>query len=417
MKVDIASALATMKSVSPILAAASIDERNAALLHLCDELSAQRAFILEANEKDMNIAKEEGIDAPLLKRLTFDEHKLDDSIAGLRSLATLYDPVGKRSMFRSLDEGLILSRIACPIGVIGVIFEARPDAMIQIAALCIKSGNCAVLKGGKEATYTNRVLFACVKAAATKAGLPEGCLYQAEARSEIAELLSHDKYVDLIIPRGSNAFVKYIMDNTRVPVLGHADGICHIYAHAAADIDMAIKVIVDAKSQYPAACNSMETLLVHESLLPTLLPPLKKALDEAGIRALGDASVTNIIDCEKATDEDFDTEFLCLTMAIKSVTSLDAAIDHINAHGSHHKVHFFARIDSAGVYHNCSTRFADGFRYGFGAEVGISTGKIHARGPVGLEGLVTYKYTLEGDGHIVGDYASGKSSFNFEDLD
>ncbi|MBQ6491182.1 MAG: glutamate-5-semialdehyde dehydrogenase, partial [Atopobiaceae bacterium] len=316
---------------------------------------------------------------------------------------------------------------SCPIGVIGVIFEARPDALVQISSLCLKSGNCAILKGGSETMRTNKALFDLIHAAAVAAGLPEGCLHQVEARSEISELLACDTAIDLLIPRGSNAFVRYIMDNTRIPVMGHSDGICHIYVDGAADVEKAVRICVDAKVQYTAACNAVETILVQRSAAPALLPEIVAGLQGEGVEVRGTDEVRAIVDCKPATDADWDTEYLALVVSIKLVEGVDEAVDHINRHGSHHTdaiitedaaaaARFMQLVDSAGVYQNCSTRFADGFRYGFGAEVGISTSKLHARGPVGLEGLVTYKYKIFGSGQIVGDYASGASSFHFRDL-
>ncbi len=418
--------LRQMKRVSPQMAGLSLEIRNQALSNITKALTASKSEILSANLADMEAARAAGIPGPILKRLKFDEHKLADSVSGVLSLRELPDPLFHVTIDRQLDAGLRLVRESCPIGVIGVIFEARPDAMIQIAGLCVKSGNCAILKGGSEALLTNRVLFRIIDEAVQAAGLPEGCLMQAEARSEISELLSFHQYVDLIIPRGSNAFVQYIMQNTKIPVLGHADGICHIYADKAADVNKSVPILVDAKSQYPAACNALETLLVHKDVAQALLPPLFAAMKDEGITLKSDAAVQAIIPCESAEEADFDREFLDLVMAVKVVDSLGAAIDHINLHGSHHTdciltedpeaaARFMKIVDSAGVYQNCSTRFADGFRYGLGAEVGISTGKIHARGPVGLEGLISYKYKLFGDGHIVGDYASGKRQFHFSD--
>ena len=363
----------------------------------------------------------------MVKRLRFDEHKLADVCAGIDDTIALPDPVGRTLLKREMDEGLVLVRESCPIGVIGVIFEARPDALVQISSLCLKSGNCAILKGGSETMRTNRALFELIHAAAVEAGLPQGCLHQVEARADINELLGCDTSVDLLIPRGSNAFVRYIMDNTRIPVMGHSDGICHIYVDGAADIEKAVRICVDAKIQYTAACNAVETLLVQRSAAAELLPPIVAALQAEGVEVRGTDEVRAIADCAPATDADWDTEYLALIVSIKLVDGVDEAIDHINRHGSHHTdaiitedaataARFMQLVDSAGVYQNCSTRFADGFRYGFGAEVGISTSKLHARGPVGLEGLVTYKYKIFGSGQIVGDYASGKSSFHFKDL-
>lgn len=347
--------------------------------------------------------------------------------AELTGLIALPDPIDRVTLARELDEGLSLYRVTCPIGVIGVIFEARPDALVQISSLCLKSGNCAILKGGKETTYTNRVLFRLIQKAAIAAGLPENALLQAEQHNEIDELLECHESVDLLIPRGSNAFVQYIMSHTAIPVLGHADGVCHIYVDKDYEEEIAIPAIVDAKVQYPAACNAVETILVHRSIAKDLLPKLARALTDAGVTIRGTKEVNDIIPVDVISEgESFHKEYLSLTLAIKLVGDLDEAISHINTFGSHHTdcimtkneaaaKRFMALVDSAGVYQNASTRFADGFRYGFGAEVGISTSKIHARGPVGLEGLISYKYKLFGHGQIVGDYASGKKQFHFKD--
>ncbi len=424
---EIADVAREMKLASPEVAATSTDTRNAALAAIKDSLAANAAAIFAANAEDLAAAEENGIASAIVKRLKFDQHKLDDVIAGISDLIGLADPVGATLLDRELDEGLRLRRIACPIGVIGVIFEARPDALVQISTLCLKSGNCSILKGGSETMRTNRALFELIHAAAVEAGMPELCMFQVEAREDIGKLLACDGSVDLLIPRGSNSFVRYIMDNTRIPVMGHADGICHIYVDESADVDLAIPVIIDAKTQYTAACNAVETLLVHRPIAEALLPRLAAACADAGVTLRGDADAQAIIACEPATDADWATEYLDLILSVKIVDDIDEAITHINRFGSHHTdaimaeddeaaARFMQLVDSAGVYRNCSTRFADGFRYGFGAEVGISTSKLHARGPVGLEGLVTYKYEIEGHGHIVGDYATGKRSFHFKDL-
>ena len=425
--IEIAEIAREMKLASPEVAATSTETRNAALAAIKEALAANAAVIFEANEADLAAAEESGVAPAIVKRLKFDQHKLDDVCAGIDDLIKLADPVGAVLLDRELDEGLRMRRIACPIGVIGVIFEARPDALVQISTLCLKSGNCSILKGGSETMRTNKALFELIHAAATAAGMPELCMFQIEAREDIGKLLACDGSVDLLIPRGSNSFVRYIMDNTRIPVMGHADGICHIYADESADVELAVPVIIDAKTQYTAACNAVETLLVHRAVAPSLLPPLAAACAEAGVTLRGDADTQAIIDCDPATDGDWATEYLDLILSIKIVDDIDEASTHINRYGSHHTdaimaeddaaaAHFMQLVDSAGVYRNCSTRFADGFRYGFGAEVGISTSKLHARGPVGLEGLVTYKYEIEGHGHIVGDYATGKRSFHFKDL-
>ena len=423
---EIAEIAREMKLASPEVAATSADVRNAALAAIAESLATHAAEIFEANAADLAAAEKDGVAPAIVKRLRFDQHKLDDVIAGIHDLIGLPDPIGATLLDRELDEGLRLKRIACPIGVIGVIFEARPDALVQISTLCLKSGNCSILKGGSETSATNKALFQLIHEAAVNAGMPKLCMYQVEAREDIGKLLGCDGAVDLLIPRGSNAFVRYIMDNTRIPVMGHADGICHIYVDESADIELAIPVIIDAKTQYTAACNAVETLLVHCGIAPALLPKLADACTAAHVTLRGDAETQALIACEPATDEDWATEYLDLILSVKVVADEDEAIAHINRYGSHHTdaiiaeddaaaARFMQLVDSAGVYRNCSTRFADGFRYGFGAEVGISTSKLHARGPVGLDGLVTYKYEIEGHGHIVGDYASGKRSFHFKD--
>lgn len=415
-----------MKNDAPFLAASSIETRNKALKLIAENLEAHKEEIFCENKKDLEEAEKSGISSAVIKRLKFDEGKLRDVLSGIEQLIGLEDPLEKVSLSRELDEGLTLYRISCPIGVIGVIFEARPDALVQISTLCIKSGNCAILKGGKETTFTNRILFRYIQESVAEAGLPKNCLLQAEQHNEIDELLSCHDSVDLLIPRGSNAFVQYIMNNTKIPVMGHADGICHIYVDAEADQEKALPIIVDAKTQYTAACNAVETLLVNRAIAKEFLPKMAAALKENGVRLRGTEEVSRLIEVETIGDEEF-VEYLDLVVSVKLVDNMDEAIAHINRFGSHHTDciitenpnqarKFMQMVDSAGVYQNCSTRFADGFRYGFGAEVGISTGKIHARGPVGLEGLVTYKYKLFGNGHIVGDYASGKKQFHHRDL-
>ncbi|WP_298025721.1 glutamate-5-semialdehyde dehydrogenase [uncultured Dialister sp.] len=417
-----------MKLASPLLAATAMEKRNEALACIREALNAHKEEIFEANRKDLALARENHVAPAVVKRLTFNEAKLSDVTAELTSLISLPDPIGKVTLDRELDEGLRLTRVTCPIGVIGVIFEARPDALVQISSLCLKSGNCAILKGGKETTYTNRILFSLIHEAAVKAGLPEKCLLQAEQHNEIDELLECHESVDLLIPRGSNAFVQYIMNHTSIPVLGHADGVCHMYVDKDYDLKKAIPLIIDGKTQYTAACNAVETVLVHRDIAADFLPKLADALREAGVTIRGSEEVSRLIPVEIIPEgEGWHREYLDLILAIKLVSDVDEAISHINTYGSHHTDciitendetarRFMTLVDSAGVYQNASTRFADGFRYGFGAEVGISTSKIHARGPVGLEGLVSYKYKLLGHGQIVGDYASGKKKFHFRDL-
>ncbi len=416
-----------MKLAAPALAASTNEARNAALEQIALALEAHREEIFAANAQDLAAADENGVTGATRKRLKFDDGKLRDCISGLRQLETLADPLNKITLARELDENLTLYRATVPIGVIGVIFEARPDALVQIASLCVKSGNCAILKGGKETANTNRVLFNLIKDAVIRAGLPESCLLQAEAHSEIDELLACDQDVDLLIPRGSNKFVRYIMENTKIPVMGHSSGICHVYADKACDQEKALPIIVDAKTQYAAACNAMETLLIDRAIASAFLTKAAAALAVAGVTLRGTEEAAQIVSMDVMGEDEFATEYGDLICSVKLVDGVEEAIRHINTYGSHHTdailtedaataARFLQMVDSAGVYHNCSTRFADGFRYGFGAEVGISTGKIHARGPVGLEGLVTYKYKLFGQGQIVADYASGEKQFHHRDI-
>lgn len=416
-----------MKLDAPKLAATTVEQRNQALERIAQALEARQEEIFQANQEDLEAAEKSGVALAVQKRLKFDGGKLKDVISGIHQLIRLPDPTGQVQLSRELDEGLKLCRVSCPIGVIGIIFEARPDALVQISALCVKSGNCAILKGGKETARTNKVLFSIIYQSALEAGMPKGCMLQVEQHNEIDELLSCHKDVDLLIPRGSNAFVQYIMNNTKIPVMGHADGICHIYVDRDCDFEKALPIIVDAKTQYTAACNAVETLLVHREIARKFLPLLAEELQKHSVKLRGTREVQELISCEQMEEEEFHTEYLDLAASVKLVENVEEAVSHINRFGSHHTDciltenektadYFMQMVDSAGIYQNCSTRFADGFRYGFGAEVGISTGKIHARGPVGLEGLVTYKYKLYGQGHIVGDYASGRKQFHFRDL-
>ena len=417
-----------VKADSFLLMASSNEMRNTCLKNIIENLKKDKEHILAENKRDIENARLENISSSILSRLLFDEHKMDTVIAGINDLIKMPDPIGKITLKRELDDGLVLTRTTTPIGVIGVIFEARPDALVQIASLCIKSGNAAILKGGSEALLTNRALFESIKRAVKDSNLPEHALVQLEARSDVSELLSCYEYVDLLIPRGSNSFVKYIMDNTNIPVMGHADGICHTYVDEEFDLDKSIRILVDAKTQYPSACNTTETILVHKNAVDKLFPRLNKAFNYAQIKVFAHENIIDKFDnAVPATDNSFHTEYLEKTVNVKTVDDIDEAINHINTYGSHHTDailtnidsnadYFMNRVDSANVYKNCSTRFADGFRYGFGAEVGISTGKLHARGPVGLEGLCTYKYKLYGNGDIVADYADGKKEFHFKDL-
>lgn len=412
---------------SILLAATTEDKRNQALQAIASALRSQQDFIIEANQKDLEMAKANKLDAPLLKRLRFDTNKIEDVIAGIESLIHLPDPIGLTQMATELDKGLELYRVTCPIGVIGVIFESRPDAFVQIATLCLKSGNAVLLKGGHESRCTNRTLFKVIQGATQRIDLPKNWIQNLETREDVNDMLAQNETIDLIVPRGSNAFVKYIMDHTTIPVMGHADGLCHVYIDQDADLKKAVALSVDSKAQYVSVCNAAETLLVHRAIAADFLPALKSAMERAHVTLRGDAKVQNYISVYPATEADWETEYLDYTLSVKIVDSLNEAICHINRYGSGHTdaivtengdaaKRFTTLVDSAGVYVNASTRFADGYRYGFGAEVGISTGKLHARGPVGLEGLVSYKYKLIGHGQIVTDYANGQAQFTHRSL-
>ena len=404
------------------------DIRSRMLADMADAFERNIGRIRQANDEDMAAAKADGIGDALLHRLRLDEAKLAGAIEGVRTVASLACPVGRVREKRLLDEGLVLEKVTYPIGVIGMIFEARPDALIQIVSLAIKSANGIILKGGREAMRTNAMLVRIIQE--TLDGAP--FLMLLESHDDVDAMLRMEGDVDLIIPRGSNAFVRYVMDHTHIPVMGHADGICSIYVDRSADIDLAVKVATDSKVQYPAACNAAETILVHCDVAQRVLPLLKASLDGYGVLIHADersmAILGDVDGVVPALEDDFHTEYLSLEVALKVVDSLDEAIAHIACHGSHHtdaiitkdeeaRRRFFDEVDSADVFCNCSTRFADGFRFGLGAEVGISTSKLHARGPVGLDGLTTTKWLLIGSGQTVAEY-SGPSARRFihEDL-
>ena len=398
------------------LAQLSSEQKNAIIEAIAQSLETAAPEIVTANQKDLDTAIASNLAKPLYGRLKLDPIKLNSAIQGVRSVANLLDPTGEISLHRELDQGLILKRIGVPLGVLGIIFESRPDAVMQISTLAIKSGNGAILKGGHEAIHSCSALVKAIRQGITNAGANPNAVQLLTTREETNALLSLEKYVDLIIPRGSNQFVQYVQANTKIPVLGHADGICHLYIDSAADIQQATRIAVDAKIGYPSACNAIETLLVHREIAADALPTLAKALQIEGVELRGDNRTCQILPGIKtASEEDWSTEYSDLILAVRVVDSVEMAIEHINTYGSRHTEAiattnqttantFMTGVDAAGVYHNCSTRFADGFRYGFGAEVGISTQKMPPRGPVGLEGLVTYKYQLVGDGHIVATY-------------
>ncbi len=415
------------KLASYTLASLSTLEKNQALKAVADKLEENKELIIKENENDLKEAKnllDEGeINQSTYNRLKLDDNKMRDMIKGIRDVKRLEDPVNKKLWAMGMDTGLDLYRVSCPIGVIGVIFEARPDVIPQICALAIKSANAVLLKGGKEAHNTNTILVKLIKEALDEIDFPQGAINLLYSREDVAKMLSMDKYIDLIIPRGGNSLVQYIKNNTKIPVMGHADGICHIYIDEAADVKKATDICIDAKTQYPSACNAVETILVHKSLLENYLPQLVIELEKALVEVRGCEKCREFVPHLKpATKDDWATEYGDKIVSVKAVKDIFDAIAHINIYGSGHTdciisedkqaiETFMNLVDSAGVFANASTRFADGYRYGLGAEVGISTAKTHARGPVGLEGLVIYKYKLFGSGQTVAPYADGKKTF------
>ncbi|KJK75987.1 hypothetical protein H634G_08743 [Metarhizium anisopliae BRIP 53293] len=418
------------KTASFALASLPASARNAALDAIHAALSAARDDILAANARDLELAKKAAADGSLSEALVSrldlgKKGKWEDMLKGILDVRDLEDPVGKIQLRTKLDDDFILERVSCPIGVILIIFEARPEVIANIASLAVKSGNAAILKGGKESTESFVAISKVISSALAKTDVPNGAIQLVTTRDAIAQLLAQDRYIDLVIPRGSNELVRYIKESTKIPVLGHADGICAIYLTATADPEKAITAVVDAKTSYPAGCNSLETLLVQDTALSTSFPAVAAALAAKGVSLRCDpaskAALASLagVDVRDAIAADFDTEFLGLTLAVKTVDGVAQAIEHINTHGSHHTdsiltadaaeaERFMNQVDSAGVYWNASTRVADGMRYGFGTEVGISTNKIHARGPVGLEGLTIYKYKIRGDYQATAAYGDGE---------
>jgi glutamate-5-semialdehyde dehydrogenase len=408
------------RGVSSKMPSLPAETKNSALNAIAEGFMEKRLAIFEANKKDLEAAEEllarGEINEAFFNRLRLDEDKLNSIVDMMRSVAKLEDPVLKTDYAVELDNGLELYRVSSPIGVIGVIFESRPDALPQIASLCLKSGNTVLLKGGIESKNTNTILYSIIKEVTESAGIPPGWIHLLEERSQVSRLLALDGYVDLIIPRGSNAFVRYIQENTRIPVLGHSEGVCHIYVDEGADITRAVEVCNDAKVQYPSVCNAVDTIVIHRDLAPSLIPPLVEKLKGNGVEIRGDKGTREISrEVIEASEDEWGSEYLDYIVSLKIVDDMDEAIKHINRYGSHHTdaiitedkaeaMKFISEVDSASVMWNASTRFSDGYRYGLGAEVGISTGKIHARGPTGLEGLLIYKYHLVGNGHTVKNY-------------
>jgi len=398
-----------------------------ALNFMADYLEKNSKEILDANSEDYKRAEKKAISKALLSRLKLSKEKLNEGINGVRKVGDLADPVNQVQIKRELSKGLILERKTVPIGVIGVIFESRPDAVMQISSLAIRSGNGVMLKGGSEANLTNTAIVNALQQGLNKSGLDKNAICLLTSRKDSMSMLNLEKYINLIIPRGSNELVKFIQENTKIPVLGHADGICHLFIDIEANLEMALSVALDSKIQYPAACNAIETLLVHKDIAPAFLEKAIPLFNSNDVKLIGDKRSVELGLNYEASLEDWKTEYLDLILSIKIVDDLEAAITHIQKYSSKHTDgiitensntanKFMNVVDSAGVFHNCSTRFADGFRYGFGAEVGISTQTLPPRGPVGLEGLVTYKYFLKGDGTIVDDFSSGKAIYTHKDL-
>lgn len=419
------------KSASITLSSLSCEIKNKALENIAKALEKNTNSIIEANNKDLEAAKKEveagKLSKAVFNRLKADENKIRDMIAGIYDVIELDDPVNTTVFTRELADNLILKKVTCPIGVIGVIFEARPDVLAQISALAIKSANAVLLKGGRETINTNSFIYQIITEALEETEkFPKNVINLLFSHEDVAQMLSENKSIDLLIPRGSNKLVKYIQENTKIPVLGHASGICHIFIDETADFEKALKVIQDAKCQYPAACNSVETVLIHEKIAKNFIPIFIKKMNEVGVKVNGD-ELSKKIDNSLGEVEEWAHEYGEKELSIKIVQNVEQAVNHINEYGSGHTdciisentnsvKYFMTMVDSAGVYHNVSTRFADGFRYGFGAEVGISTNKTHARGPVGLDGLTIYKYQLSGNGDIVSEFCSGERKFTHKTL-
>jgi glutamate-5-semialdehyde dehydrogenase len=428
---DVSELAAAAKRAGRKLATLSTAAKDQILLHIVESLEQRAAAVLTANAEDAaaaaSLVADGEMSQALYQRLLLSPEKYQGMIEGVRAVARLADPAGRVLLRTLLDDGLVLEKLSVPLGLLAVIFEARPDAITQISALAMKSGNAVILKGGREVERTMRAVLEAVHAGLRESGLvDEAVVTGVYGREPVEALLKLDGVVDLVIPRGSNALVQHIQNHTNIPVLGHADGVCHVYVDEGADFGMAVAVAVDSKVQYPAVCNAVETILVHESIAAEFLPLLVEALQGERVKVRGGERVQALLpghSIDPVGEDEWHTEYSDLVVAIRVVDGLDEAIHHIETHGSHHTdaivtadagaaKRFLEEVDSANVLHNCSTRFSDGFRYGFGSEVGISTSKLHARGPVGLEGLVTYKYRLLGSGQVVKDYV-GKAARPF----
>lgn len=425
---DITKQIIEAKSAAVRLSALDNDTKNKALKAMTDALDKNRDKILEANAKDMEAAeslvKAGKLTRAMVDRLYVDDNKISGMIAGIEDVASFEDPVGEIMSAIELDDNLTLFQVRCPIGLLGVIFESRPDVIPQIMSLCLKSGNAVTFKGGSEAANSNRAIFKILSKAIGTTDVPEKAFVLMETREDIGIILEMDEYIDLLIPRGSNSFVRYIEDNTRIPVLGHSEGICNIFVDKTADLEKAYRVTLDSKIQYPAACNTVENLLVHSAIADAFLPNMCKLFKDNDVEVRADDRAAAVMGSGvlQATEEDWATEYGDRVISIKIVDSIEEAVEFIEKYGSCHtdsivtesqgNMSYFAKmVDSADVFINASTRFADGYRFGKGAEVGISTGKVHSRGPVGMEGLMIYKYVLIGDGQVVKDYAGGDKKF------
>jgi glutamate-5-semialdehyde dehydrogenase len=432
----VASVARRARKASRAIAQLSAEARNEALMAIAQAIELGAREILDANDRDCGTAEAEvaagRMSSAMFARLRVSERGVAQMAAQVREVARQEDPLGRRLSAMELDSGLVLYKESCPFGVVGVIFESRPDALPQLASLALKSGNAILLKGGAEAAHTNEALVSIWRDTLRRfPAIPEDSINLLHTRADVKEMLSLDRDVDLIIPRGSYALVQFIMANSKIPVLGHSEGICHVYVDRAADLEKAIDIAYDAKVQYPAVCNAAETLLVHQAIAEKFLPQVVAKLKGAKVEIRGDSKTVALLPGEgivPATEEDWSTEYSDLILSVRIVADLEEAIEHVNRYGSRHTDaivsedaeaarRFLNEVDSAGVFHNASTRFADGFRYGLGAEVGISTSKLHARGPMGLEGLTTYKYKLHGGGHTVGPYAKGEKKFKHQRLD
>jgi glutamate-5-semialdehyde dehydrogenase len=433
---DIHQLIRRARKASHVLATISGELRNEALLAAANAIEARAAEILAANETDCAAAQqsvESGqLSRAMFARLRTSERGIAEMAARVRDVARLPDPLHRRLSTTELDDGLVLHKETCPLGVVGVVFESRPDVVPQISSLALKSGNAVCLKGGAEAAETNAALVTIWRDALSAfPDLPADSVVLIHTREDVAQILTLHDEIDLIVPRGSNEFVRYVTEHSRIPVLGHGEGICHVNVHSDADLKKAIDVTYDSKVQYPAVCNAMETLLVHQEIASVFLPRMLAEFDKAGVEVRGDARTMELAKGQHvvpATEDDWKKEYSDLIVSVKVVDGVNDAIEHINRYGSRHTEsivteshdvasRFMEFVDAANVFQNASTRFSDGFRYGLGAEVGISTGKLHARGPVGLEGLTIYKYKLFGKGQTVASYSKGQRTFKHRSIE